>query len=178
MGLNEHLSALVDELSAPLPGVTKKRMFGCDAFFASGNIYSLIWKTGRIGLKLLDDADFETLRAMPGAETWTPGAKMVMSRWLLVPESFHDDPETLGGWVRKAHAQALLAPKKASKTKGRSGNSRPPSSASKKAAATNSPMRAVKETVRRSGRAQTAKRASSKATKRATSRGSRSRPAR
>ena len=42
---------------------------------------------------------------MPGAEPWCAGPK-AMAHWLLVPEEFHDDPEALAPWLRRAHAQA------------------------------------------------------------------------
>jgi hypothetical protein len=32
---------------------------------------------------------------------------MVVRQWVLVPESFHDDPDELAPWVQKAHAAAL-----------------------------------------------------------------------
>ena len=115
MGLNEHLSALVEETVAPFPDVTKRRMFGCDAFFARGAIFSLIWKDGRIGVKLTEPKDFATLMAEPGAEPWSPGGKMKMSGWVLAPESMHDDTDALEKWLVRAHAQAMSAPPKKKK---------------------------------------------------------------
>ena len=83
-------------------------MFGCDAFFASGEIYGLIWKTGRIGLKFTDSGAFDELMARPGSEPWKAGPK-VMSHWVLVPEEFHDAPDELAKWVRRAHSLAMSA---------------------------------------------------------------------
>jgi TfoX/Sxy family transcriptional regulator of competence genes len=113
MALNAHLFDLLRDAAGHLPGVAEKRLFGCDGLFARDNIFGLIWKTGRIGLKLTTPADFDTLMAMPGAEPWAP--RHPMSHWVLVPESFHDDEEALALWARKAHAQALDAPPKAAK---------------------------------------------------------------
>lgn len=111
------LRDLLEEAAAPLPGVTHKRMFGCDALFAEGNIFALIWKTGRIGVRLPDTAAFAKLLDLDGAEPWQVGEK-TMGHWLLVPEDFHDEPESLGVWVRQAHAYALANGPKASKGHG------------------------------------------------------------
>lgn len=100
-----YLLELLETATAGLPGVSNKRMFGCDALFADGTIFALVWKTGRIGLKLTDPADHAALLAQPGAEPWSPGAK-AMSQWVLAPEDMHDDPATLTPWIRRAHAQA------------------------------------------------------------------------
>jgi hypothetical protein len=55
--------------------------------------------------------------ALPGSAPWQAGDK-VMGKWVLVPESFHDDPAALAAWVRRAHAMALATPPKAKKAKG------------------------------------------------------------
>ena len=112
MALTEHLASMVEEVSAGLPAVSRARMFGCDAFWANGNIYSLIWKDGRIGVKLTDPAAYSELMGQPGAGPWSPGGKVKMAGWVLVPESFHDDEDTLREWVRKAHGYAISAPPK------------------------------------------------------------------
>lgn len=104
-GLLEHLRELLDEASEGLPGVAARRMFGCHAVFADSNIFGLVWKTGRLGLKVPDAARYEELMAMPGAGQWCAGSK-AMSHWVLVPEEFHDDPEELGRWVKLAHRLA------------------------------------------------------------------------
>ncbi len=135
--ITAHLSALAGELAEGLPGVSRRRMFGCDAFFHDGSIFGLIWKTGRIGLKLTDEDDHKTLMAMKGSAPWAIGGK-TMGAWVLVPESFHDDPETLSAWVRRAHAQAAPLPN-GPKVKAR---------VAKKAAAKARPARAPRRTAK------------------------------
>jgi len=107
-----HLLELLEEGSHGLPGVSPRRMFGCDALFAYGNIYGLIWKEGRIGLRLSEPAAYAELMALPGAEPWTVMEGKKMSHWVLVPESFHDEPEQLASWVRRAYDFAAQAPPK------------------------------------------------------------------
>lgn len=104
----EHLRALLDRCSETLPGVTQRKMFGCAAFFAEGTIYGLIWKTGRIGLKLPQSDSYDALMAIDDAESWTIGKK-TMSGWVLVPRSFHQHTERLGRWVNMAHQMACEA---------------------------------------------------------------------
>lgn len=110
MSLLAHLSALVEDAAARLPRVSRKRMFGCDAFFAGERIFALVWKDGRIGVKLGEPADYEEMSGMTGAEPWSPNGKVVMGKWLLVPESMHDDAEALAEWLARAHRSALAAP--------------------------------------------------------------------
>lgn len=104
----EPLRALLERCSEKLPGVTQRKMFGCAAFFAQRTIYGLIWKTGRIGLKVTDRRSYETLMAIDGAEPWTIGKK-TMSHWVLVPRSFHKNSERLRQWVQLAHQMAYEA---------------------------------------------------------------------
>lgn len=107
-----HLRELIEEGSTGLPGVAPRRMFGCDAFFAYGNIYALIWKEGRIALRMPVSEAFEELRALPGADSWSVGSGKTMAGWVLVPEDFHDEPELLGKWVRRAYDFAARIPPK------------------------------------------------------------------
>lgn len=100
-----HLCELVEESSRGLAGVAKRRMFGCDAYFVDDAIFALIWKDGRIGVKLTEAGDYSALMAIEGAEPWSVMAGKQMSSWVLVPEEMHDDSEALTPWVRKAVAQ-------------------------------------------------------------------------
>ena len=99
------LRSRLDDLTAGFPQVTVRRMFGCDAYLAGGAIFAMVWREGRIGLRLPDDL-LPELRALPGADPWRH-RDMVVRQWVLVPESFHDDPDGLALWVRKAHGAAL-----------------------------------------------------------------------
>lgn len=112
-----YLKSLLEEASHSLQDVTWKRMFGCDAAFAKGHIYGLIWKTGRIGLRFPTKELFSQALALDGAEPWTIGEK-TMSHWVLMPETFHDQEERLTFWVQKAHQLACAQPAKIQKNRG------------------------------------------------------------
>jgi TfoX/Sxy family transcriptional regulator of competence genes len=121
--LLDHLRDLIDQASRGLPGVTPKRMFGCHALFANENIYALVWKDGRIGIKIPEAARFAELMALPGAEPWTAG-RAAMSHWVLVPEGFHDDEEELRRWTKVAHGLASSGIGARPKHKARQANGR------------------------------------------------------
>ena len=107
--LMTYLLSLVAEASKGLAQVERKRMFGCDAFFAADNIYALVWKDGRIGLRLRDPSAYAELLGSPGAEPWKPVGDVVMRQWVLVAERIHGQPQLLKAWVRRAHGQAYSA---------------------------------------------------------------------
>jgi hypothetical protein len=89
---------------AGLPDILEKKMFGCEALFTTGGIFALVWKTGRIGLKLPDDARHAALLSQKGAAPWTAGPK-VMGGWVLVPPKL-EEPKALLPWLTEAHAMA------------------------------------------------------------------------
>lgn len=111
MPILDDLEALFDDAADDLPAVAKRRMFGCQAWFADGAIFGLIWKEGRIGVRLPDEGVFAELMGMAGADPWRAGDR-AMAHWVLVPEEFHDDEDALRRWVERAHGIALAAPPK------------------------------------------------------------------
>jgi len=88
-----------------LPDVGEKKMFGCEALFVNGAIFALVWKAGRIGVKLPEPKRFDALAALKGAEPWRAGP-MAMAHWLLVPPSIDADANKLAPWLKEAHAMA------------------------------------------------------------------------
>lgn len=110
--LNAHLKDLVGELSADLPEVSERRMFGSDAFFANRIIYALVWD-GRVCLKFPDPAAYEKASALEGSEPFDPsGRGHSMGKWVVLPEGVADDVEALRPLVEVAHRLALSQPPK------------------------------------------------------------------
>ena len=110
--LNAHLKSLVAELSAVLPEVTERRMFGSDGFFANLNIYSLVWD-GRVLLRFPDEARFKAAMALEGSGIFDPmGTGKTMGVWVAMPEEMADDVDALRPWVEEAHKLAMRAPPK------------------------------------------------------------------
>lgn len=108
------LERLLNGAAKALPAVEGKKMFGCHALWAGGNVFALVWKEGRIGVKLPLAADYEALLAVKGAGPWKAGP-MKMAHWVLVPPSVQVDSRAFRRWVSRAHALALAAPPKAKK---------------------------------------------------------------
>ena len=135
------LRSRLETLTTGLRDVTLRRMFGCDAFLARGAIFAMVWREGRIGLRLPDDQLAE-LRALPGAAPWRH-RDMVVRQWVLVPEALHGEPERLRPWVKKAHAAALVRGAASVNVKPRAGRKggRSPGKRAKKAAKPRSPAR-------------------------------------
>ena len=107
--LNAHLKELVAELSAELPEVTERRMFGSDAFFAHSNIYSIVWD-GRVLLRLPDEKRFAAANLLEGSGIFDPmGTGKTMTAWVAMPETRNDDLEALRPWLEEAHRMAMRA---------------------------------------------------------------------
>ena len=111
MATIQELESALNATAASLPKVTSKKMFGCFALWADGNVFALVWKHGRIGVKLPQATDYAKLMEQAGAEPWKAGP-MTMAHWVLVPETFHSRPAELKKWAVKAHALCVQLPKK------------------------------------------------------------------
>ena len=106
---------LLEELFAPLGGVTIKRMFGGHGVFKSGMMFGLIDDD-----VLYFKADEQTVPAFQkeGCEAWSyrshKGEDRVMSYW-RAPERLLDEPEEFAEWGRAPTTWAtswMVAPKK------------------------------------------------------------------
>jgi TfoX/Sxy family transcriptional regulator of competence genes len=96
------LGARLDAAAAGMSRVTSRKMFGCYALWVNGNVFALVWKHGRIGVKLPDAAEHAALMSVKGSEPWKAGP-MTMAHWVLIPESFHGGTPDLKRWLKKAH---------------------------------------------------------------------------
>jgi TfoX/Sxy family transcriptional regulator of competence genes len=110
------LKAVFDGAMAGLDGVEAKRLFGCDGYFIRGNIFALVWKDGRLGLRLTDGSSHEALMALDGADPWRMGGEL-MRHWVLLPVGMHSKPSQLRVWVGKAWKQAGERPAKEAVTR-------------------------------------------------------------
>jgi TfoX/Sxy family transcriptional regulator of competence genes len=115
------LEEILNSSTAGLSKVTSKKMFGCHAAWADGNVFALVWKHGRLGVKLPVESDYERLMKVSGAEPWKAGP-MKMAHWVLVPESFHAKPGEIKKWVTKAHGLCIKLEKKTKKPAGKAGS--------------------------------------------------------
>ena len=121
MSLDADLMELLLDAVEGLRLVEKKRMFGFSALWADGRIFALAWR-GRIALRMPDQREAAKLAALPGARAFTVAEGKTTpagSRWIEVPEAFHDDPHDLRRWATRAYELALKEPLPAKKTRKR-----------------------------------------------------------
>jgi TfoX/Sxy family transcriptional regulator of competence genes len=122
MGDRSELWATLREVAGRLSDVDERKMFGCEALFTKGAIFALVWKTGRIGVKLPEESRYGALLSQNGAEPWRAGP-MTMAHWVLVPPGMEGDRRKLAPWVAEAHGMAaagvvgVKAPKAGAKAK-------------------------------------------------------------
>jgi TfoX/Sxy family transcriptional regulator of competence genes len=101
----EIVAKLEETLNDAVSGLKKtssKKMFGCHAVWVNENVFTLVWKTGRIGVKLPDEKAYAALMTKEGAAPWTAGPKQ-MAHWVLVPETYHIKLSELKKWTSKAY---------------------------------------------------------------------------
>lgn len=110
------LKATFDGAMAGLKDVEPKKLFGCDGYFVNGNIFGLVWKEGRLGLRLTDEEKQREVLELTGASPWKAGP-MIMRHWVLVPPDWHKKPAVLKQWARLAFELALERPEKAAITR-------------------------------------------------------------
>jgi hypothetical protein len=104
----EVLRETLEGVASGLSGVTRDRVLGCDGLCAGGSAFAVVWRDGRIGVRLPNEIAWAEAMKMPGSSPLRAGT-MSMNEWALVPEALHRDSARLGAWVRRAHALALNA---------------------------------------------------------------------
>jgi hypothetical protein len=109
------LKEQIQSALGPRRGLSWKRMFGCDAAFRDGLIFTLVWtRDARIAVKLTEEAAYAELAAVAGVDPWAPSGKTPMRAWLLMPPAWSENEDRIGPWLERAFACALgrAAPKK------------------------------------------------------------------
>jgi TfoX/Sxy family transcriptional regulator of competence genes len=106
----DDLRALLDEATSDLPDVTVRRAFGSFGFYARGAVFALAWRGAlRVAVKLPDDASRAALLAEPDTAPWAPRGR-AFAGWVVGPARWHDEPDLLRAWVRRAWEQTTSAP--------------------------------------------------------------------
>jgi TfoX/Sxy family transcriptional regulator of competence genes len=97
----EQLEELLNSATTKLKNIESKKMFGCHAAWIKGNVFALVWKKGRLAVKLPDETTFNKLMGEKGAAPWKIGPK-TMGHWVFVPKTFHKNARSINTWVKKA----------------------------------------------------------------------------
>lgn len=95
------------------PGVTERPMFGQLAGFVNGNMFVSLFGD-RIAVKLPDQEAAE-LMEVPGADPFEPMAGKPMRGYVMLPASWHQQPEHAGEWIQKSLEYVASMPAKAKK---------------------------------------------------------------
>ena len=98
----DELKSALEQAVEGLADIGWKRMFGCDAGFRDGNIFALVWKEGRLGLKFPQEQEFEARIGVSGSDRWAPGGRQT-KHWVLIPDSVAEDETELRLWTEMAH---------------------------------------------------------------------------
>jgi TfoX/Sxy family transcriptional regulator of competence genes len=104
--LIDGLKKTLNNAAVGLTAVVEKTMFGCHSLFTNDAVFSMVWKDGRIGVRLPEVDTYSQLMSESGAGPWRAGTR-TMSHWVLVPKSMHHSQAELARWVAKAHAYAM-----------------------------------------------------------------------
>jgi TfoX/Sxy family transcriptional regulator of competence genes len=104
--LNAAFRAAVD----PLPGVTRRMMFGYPTAAVNGNMFACLLED-RMALRLESD-DREALLQHEGAAPFEPIDGRPWREYVVAPPQVVGDPGALAGWVWRAYDYAVTLPPK------------------------------------------------------------------
>ena len=107
------LIARFDAVLPDLPEVERRQMFGYPCAFANGNMFTGLFEDYMI--LRLDNADRETLTAMPGSGIFEPAPGRRMKQYAKVPPAILADDDALADWVGRAFTFVAAMPPKVKK---------------------------------------------------------------
>jgi len=103
--LNKYLFDLIINEMSEFPDVQTGKFFGLDVLKFRDRTFSMIWKEGRVGVKILDKELNQKLALTKGANHWVTSGK-TMSQWVLAPHEFNEDIISLKKWLVLAYTDA------------------------------------------------------------------------
>ena len=108
----------VAEAVSNLRGVGTTKILVSTGWTRAGKVFVFVIRTGRIAVKLANEAQAAELMGIDGTEPLRIGNKKPAKHWYLLPESLHDDAEELRLWLERAFnaMPEVAAPKKKKKT--------------------------------------------------------------
>lgn len=101
-------------LTAELPGVERRQMFGYPCLFVAGNLVSGLYQdTWHVRLAEPDRAE---LLALPGARPFEPMPGRPMGGYVVLPPSIVADDDAVSRWVERAVEYGRNLPPKPTRT--------------------------------------------------------------
>lgn len=117
-------AAMTAALTAALPDVERRQMFGYPCLFVSGNLVTGLHQAA--WFVRLADTDRAELLQLPGAGPFEPMPGRPMGGYLVLPPDVTVDDAAVRGWVERAVAFGRTLPPKAPRTS-RAARARKPS---------------------------------------------------
>ena len=99
--LLEFLHEAVQSAVAKWPGIGRRKLLVSIGWTVNEQVFTLVPREGRIVVRIPDEALRQELLAA-GAEPWVFSKKAPPRNWLRLPESMHEDSESLTLWLRRA----------------------------------------------------------------------------
>ena len=96
---------LLEESIEDLPQVERGRFFGLNVLTVQGEMFAMVWKNGRIGLRFRDTALNDQVLELEGSEHWVTGGR-AMRQWILMVDDFVDDSDKMNYYLESAYQDA------------------------------------------------------------------------
>ncbi len=117
---SEELSQLLDEKIGSF-GVTKKKKFGCPAYFVNDNMLAGVFQND-IFIRLSERDREEIVSRHDGTLPFEPVKDRKMKEYVVLPDSLYTNPEKFQEWLNRSYRYvASLPSKKAKQNKNKSG---------------------------------------------------------
>jgi TfoX/Sxy family transcriptional regulator of competence genes len=113
--VSEAMVAVLDEAIAPFES-EKRKMFGCPAYFANGNMFAGVFGDS-IFIRLPEKGREELQAAFDEAAPFEPMPGHVMKEYMALPEVVIADREALHEWLERSWQYARSLPPKEKKSK-------------------------------------------------------------
>ncbi|MBL1294618.1 MAG: hypothetical protein COB61_012220 [Thiotrichales bacterium] len=104
--LNTDLFDMIAKEMAEYSAIGTGKFFGLDVLKVQGETFAMVWKEGRVGVKILNKELNAKLVSTKEANHWVTSGK-TMSQWVLAPYEYNEDITALKKWLLLAYNDAL-----------------------------------------------------------------------
>ncbi len=104
--LNTDLFDMIAKEMAEYSAIGTGNFFGLDVLKVQGETFAMVWKEGRVGVKILNKELNAKLVSTKEANHWVTSGK-TMSQWVLAPYEYNEDITALKKWLLLAYNDAL-----------------------------------------------------------------------
>jgi len=112
----KHNEETLERLMAGVPGVNKRKMFGCPVWFVNGNMLTGAHQES-IFLRLCEADQEEILTKHAAVTNFAPMPGRIMREYVDIPVSVYGSEDEFGLWLKKALDYVGSLPVKEPKTR-------------------------------------------------------------